>query len=488
MSASPNPSGRYDTTIRRRIRESQRIEMPQMPPLPNPRGVRDRAKTIALVLLGTILAGAILLATPFTTTSGERTPVVDAIFTSASAVAVTGLVTVDTGTHWNHAGQFVILVLIQIGGLGFMVGAGLLFQAMRGSRTSLHQSLMVQDGSPTVPLNEAVALARQIAVFTFVMEGVGWILLTMRFSQDMSLGSAVWHGLFHAISAFCNAGFDLQGDYRSLTGYRDSIGINAVVIALIQAGSLSFLVFRDVYQEAIGRIRNQTREGLSLDAKIVLTGNAVLLAIGFVVMLGSEWNGMLGGASNPNKVLASVFQAVSARTAGFATVDWAEANSVTEFVWLALMMIGGASGSAAGGVKITTMAIVFVAVLSAFRGEEESEVFRRRLPAPLLMQAMAVIAAFLLIHFVGTLLLASSEVFVSGSERAFIGLLYETMSAQATVGLSTGITPDLTGAGKLVLCVLMFIGRLGPLTLAYALQLRTQPRRYHYPVRRVRIG
>jgi trk system potassium uptake protein TrkH len=304
----------------------------------------------------------------------------------------------------------------------------------------------------------------------------------------MPLDQALWHGLFHAVSAFCNAGFDLEGDYQSLLAYRGSTTVNVTIMVLIQAGSLSFLVFRDVYQTLAARLRSRARQRLELDAKLVLIGNAILLLTGMVVLLGAEWNGMLRGSSPGGKLMAALFQSVSARTAGFATINWAEANVVTEFVWLALMFIGGASGSTAGGVKITTMAIVFVAVLSTFRGDEETEVFGRRIPTPLLMRAMAVIAAFLLIHFTGTLLLTASEHFSGSSETQFIALLFETMSAQATVGLSTGITPDLTAFGKVVLCVLMFVGRLGPLTLGYALQRRSGRRPYRYPAREVRIG
>jgi trk system potassium uptake protein TrkH len=188
------------------------------------------------------------------------------------------------------------------------------------------------------------------------------------------------------------------------------------------------------------------------------------------------------------KLMSATFQSAAARTAGFSTVPWDQAHSVTEFIWLVLMMIGGASGSTAGGVKIATVAVILIAVMSTFRGETEADVFHRRIPAPEIMRAMAVITFFLALHFSGTLLLASSEVFLAGADQNFIKLLFETMSALATVGLSTGITPDLTDSGKLVLCVLMFVGRLGPLTLAYALQMRSHQHRYRYPSGYVRIG
>ncbi|MGD9712457.1 MAG: TrkH family potassium uptake protein [Thermomicrobiales bacterium] len=483
-----SPERRHDVVLRRRVRTSQFIEMPEAPPHRKPHGVRERAKAFTLVLIGVMVTGTTLLSTPVTTSSGNRTPVVDAFFTSVSAVAVTGLVTVDTGTHWNWLGQLVILALIQLGGLGFMVGAGLFFHALRGSRTSLHETLYIREGSPSLALEQAVSLVRHITIFTFAVEGVGWILLTAHFWREMPLGSALWHGLFHSVSAFCNAGFDLQGDFRSLTGHGDSVLVNATVMLLIQAGSLSFLVFRDVYAVIVSRFTSHVRQGLQLDTKLVLTGNAILVLTGVLAMLAIEWHGMLARFSVHGKIMAAAFQSVSARTAGYSTVDWAGAHTLTDFVWLVLMMIGGASGSAAGGVKITTVAVVVVAMLSTFRGEDETEVFQRRISTSLLMRAVSVIGVFLAIHFAGTVLLTASEEFGGTEEAAFIALMYETMSALATVGLSTGITPDLTTAGKLVLCVLMFTGRLGPLTLAYALQRRSQKRSYRYAPGEVRLG
>jgi trk system potassium uptake protein len=481
-------SRRYDKVLRRRVRESQYIEVPQPVAPARPPGVRDRAKRFALILLAIMLAGAVLLATPLTTTSGDRTPVVDALFTSVSAVAVTGLVTVDTATHWNTLGQVIILLLMQIGGLGFMVGAGILFQLSRGGRTTLNQSLFLRDGSPSITLREASELSKHIALFMFAVEGIGWLVLSLRFSADMSTGTAIWYGLFHSVSAFCNAGFDLQGNFQSMTPYRDSLVVNITIAALVLAGALSFLVVRDVVEWLSGLRRGVARLALGLDAKLVLAGNLVLFVIGMVTMLVLEWNGMLARFSGLGKLSSASFQAIAGRTSGFATVDWESANSITQFVWLALMMAGGASGSTAGGVKITTVAIIFVAVLSTFRGEDEPEVFQRRLSTPLVMRAMSVVAAFMLAHFLGTVVLAFTEFSLSETDTELNRLFFETMSALATVGLSAGITAEMSDVGKVLLCLLMFIGRLGPLTLGYALQMRSHPHRYRYPEGDVRIG
>ncbi|MGE3799278.1 MAG: potassium transporter TrkG, partial [Thermomicrobiales bacterium] len=372
--------------------------------------------------------------------------------------------------------------------LGFMVGAGILFQVARGDRTTIGQSLFLRDGSPSISLQEATSLSRQIALFTVIVEGLGWFLLTVSFWPHMNWNQAIWHGLFHSVSAFCNAGFDLNGNYASLIGYRASYAVNISMAILVVAGALSFLVVREAV-DAVQSIRHKVRRPtLSLDAKLVLAGNLVIFVIAFLTMLVFEWRGMLAGQPWGDRVLGAGFQALVGRTSGFTTVDWAEANSITEFIWLAMMMIGGASGSTTGGVKIATVAVIFIAVLSTFRGEGETEVYHRRIPAPLLMRAMSIVAAFLLLHFAGTIFLATTEFSLGESDAEFNNLLFESMSALGTVGLSTGIAQEASEAGKILMCVLMFVGRLGPLTLGYALQMRSHPRRYRYSIGEVRIG
>ncbi len=483
------PGRKHDVVLRRRVRTSQYIEIPEAAPPPRAPGVRDRAKRFALILVVIMFAGGALLATPLTTRSGERTPVVDAFFTSVSAVSVTGFAIADTSTHWNAFGQVIILVLMQIGGLGFMVGAGILFQLSRGGRTTLKQSLFIRDGSPSITLQEATSLSRQIALFTVVVEGIGWLVLTLVFWREMRFEQAVWHGLFHSVSAFCNAGFDLQGNGESLIGYRGSWAMNGAIAIIALAGALSFLVVRESL-ELLASLRKQVsrRPVLSLDAKLVLSGNLVVFGIGFLAMLALEWNGMLANRSVSQRVLGAGFQALAGRTSGFATVDWTQANSITEFVWLAMMMVGGASGSTTGGVKIATVAVIFVAVLSTFRGDDETEAFQRRIPTPLLMRSMSIVAAFLLFHFLGTIALAMTEYSLSESSTELNNMLFETMSGLATAGLTTGIAQGLSDVGKVLMCVLMFVGRLGPLTLGYALQMRTHPRNYRFPSGDVRIG
>jgi trk/ktr system potassium uptake protein len=457
------------------------IELPPPAKPPSPPHPGRHAQTFVGALAVIILASAALLSSPWTTESGEPTPTVDALFTAVSAVAVTGLVTVDTATHWNRLGEAVILVLIQIGGLGFMVGASIVLQALRRGTTRLSDVLLIREGAPTLSLRDAVVLSRRIVLFTFAVEAVGAVVLTLHFWQEMPLPEALWFGVFHAVSAFCNAGFDLQGEFVSLIPYQDSLVINVAMILLIQAGALSYLVLSDA-----ATCRRWAR--LAVDTKLVLLINTILLLVGMAVFLFVEWGGVLAGTSEGMRPLTALFQSATARSAGLTTVSFGQVQAVTLFFWMALMFIGGASGSVAGGVRLATVGVVAAALVSTLRGDEETQVFGRRVPAALIFRAMAVIAIMLTVHFAATTLLAATQVWEGGEEISFVALMFETMSALATVGLSTGITPSLTTAGKLLLCAVMFFGRLGPLTAVYALQRHQRPTRLRFPSVAVRIG
>jgi trk system potassium uptake protein TrkH len=438
---------------------------------------------LAFVVL--IAAGTAVLATPWVTRAREPTPVIDAFFTAVSASSVTGLVVVDTLEHWNWFGQLVVLTLIQIGGLGFSVGASILLQMLRrgaGSYT-LRDEMLLKDGAPALSLREAVALAERIIRFTLIVEGAGAVILATWFATaaDMHLLDALWNGLFYAIAAFCNAGFDLAGGFLSLQLAATDVWVNLVVMALIQAGALSYIIFADV-------TRQRSWRSLALDTKIVLALNSLLLSGGALVFLAAEWGGALAGHPIGSKVLASLFQSVAARTAGFTTVDWNLAHPLTIFFWLGLMFIGGASGSTAGGVRLNTVGVVVAAVFSTLRGNPETQVWGRRIATPLVFRAVTVIAIYLLLYGVVTVSLSTAEHHVGHRETGMIDLMFESMSALATVGVSTGITPALTAAGKFILCVAMFVGRLGPLTAVYALQRHQRPERYRFPEEAVRIG
>ena len=469
-----------DRIIRRRLQATQVIELPAAPERPTIPNVRRHAKLFALALLALVVICGGLLTLPVFSRNGEWTPFVDAVFTSTSAATVTGLVVVDTANHWNIAGQVLILALIQAGGLGFMVGANLLLRALQRSAAGLRETLLLQDGAPTLSLREAAELSGQIVRFTLFMEGIGAVVLATRFAFDYPIHLAVWYGIFHAISAFCNAGFDLQGGFRSVSGYQDSIFVNVMLMILIQAGSLSYLFFADI------AIRRRFAR-LALETKIILLMNALMLVLGASIFLGAEWNASLSGVPVVERPLVALFQSVSARTAGFATINFDTATNITLFTWVAIMFVGGASGSTAGGVKLTTVGVVGLAVVSTVRGQLEPQVFGRRIPTTLIFRAMAVIAIMFAAHFVATLGVVISE-HQTGGDVPFIAILVEAMSALAPVGVSTGIAPALSDPAKIVLCATMFFGRLGPLTAVYALQIRQHVVRYKFPEALVRIG
>lgn len=471
-----------DRIIRRRVNPTREITLPTpQPERKESPGVQHSAKIFVLALAALVLAGSLLLTLPWMSRDGEVTHPVDALFTATSAASVTGLVTVDTYDHWNFVGQVVILLLIQTGGLGFMVGASIVLRMIgRGGGQRLRDARLIQDGAPAVTLRESLELSRRIARFTFATEAVGAVLLSIRFAQDMPWHEAIWQGIFHSVSAFCNAGFDIRGQYRSLIEYQDSIWVSFVVMGLIQAGALSYIVLADT-------VKKRRWTELATNSKLVLLFNAVLILVGFVMFLGAEWNGALQDTAVPYRPLVALFQSVSPRTAGFATENFATLSSFTLFVIIGLMFIGGASGSTAGGVKLQTFGVVIVAVTSTLKGHDEPQVFRRRIGIPLVMRTLAVLSLFFAAHFLITLCLALTER-LYGVQPAFQELLFEAMSALATVGLSTGITPELSTPGKLLIVLAMFFGRIGPLTAAYALQRRQEIRRYRFPEGRVNIG
>lgn len=454
--------------------------MPDAPSRRDVPHVRTHAKRFAGAFFLLVVLGSGLLALPWVTESGDSTPFIDAFFTAISAGSVTGLVVVDTQDHWNLAGEIIILALIQAGGLGFMVGASIVLTSM-GRGLSLSDSLMLQDGSPTLSLQEATTLSKRILRYIFICEAIGAVLFTARFWQDEEPAVAIWHGIFHSVAAFCNAGFDLRGSYRSLTEYVDSPLINGVTIFLVQAGALSFLVVSDAWQRRSWR-------RISLDSKLVLVMNVAMLTSGSLTVLFLEWNSALAQLDTIAKPLAAVFQSVSARTAGFATIPFDQLEAPTLFVWVALMMVGGTAGSTAGGIKLATLAIIIIAVVSTIRGQQEPQAFGKRISSLLVFRALAIIALFLFVHFVITVALAVSEDVFFDKDFGFLPIMFEAMSALATVGLSTGITTELSTAGKLILCLGMFFGRLGPLTFVYALQRRQRPARYRYAEAGVRLG
>ncbi len=469
-----------------RLRRGNRADGPRIlrfkdeVPLNGVPSFRQSAQRFILALVVILLVSTALLASPWTSASGQPTPLIDAVFTAISAACITGLVTVDTQTHWNGVGKAVILILMQIGTLGFLVGASLVLQVLRRG-ASLRDSLLLRDGEPALTLHEARTLTGQILKFTLIVQALGAISITIGFVPERSVPDAIWHGVFLSVSAFSNACFDLTGGFQSLIPYRDVVWFNLVIMGLIQAGSLGYLILSDVWR---GRRWNV----LTLDTKLVLISHGLLLALGAGCFLFLEWGGAMATAPDWSKPMISLFQSVSTRSGGFATVDLGQAAGATLFLFAILMMIGGAPASTAGGVRLTTVAVVVVSVLSTLRGQNEPQVMRRRIETSLIYRALTVIVLFMALHGAATVALYITENHFGGADFAFMPLLFEAASALATDGLSTGITQSLTTAGKVVLCVTMFVGRIGPLTAVFALQQRQRPARYRYPAEPVRIG
>lgn len=466
--------------VRRRLDAQSVIHLKQETTKHVETTVTSHAKQFVLAVVIIVFIGALLLMIPFAAEEDQSTNFVDALFTSVSAFSVTGLVTVDTQSHWSFFGELVVLVLIQLGGFGFMAGTSLMLIAL-GRRASLRGNMMMQDGSPTMTLRDASQLSMKIIRFMVIVEAIGAVILTLHFMRYESFLNSVWWGIFHSVSAFCNAGFDLQGGFGSLSNHNESPVILMTIAGLIQFGALSYMVVSDVWKK-------RRWKPLYLDTKLVLIANFALIAVAAVLFLIVEWNSSLHIVEPGWRPLNASFQAIAARTAGFSSADWSVAHNSTMYLWIVVMMIGGAAGSTAGGVKLATIAVVVMTVASTIRGQSVPQAFGRRISVQIVFRALAIITLFMATHFLLSMMLVMTEDVLNLQSFSFLSLMFEAMSALATVGLSTGITPDLSYGGKIVLMVGMFIGRLGPITLAYALQNRQRRERYLYAEADIRIG
>lgn len=426
----------------------------------------------------TILVGAILLNLPIASQSGQAVGFVNALFISTSAVCVTGLVVVDTASQWTYFGQGVILLLIQIGGLGFMT-MGTLFALILGRKITLKERLIIQESLNQFNIAGLVKLTQYILMMTFTIEGIGAIVLSTRFIPMYGLVKGIWFSIFHSVSAFCNAGFDLMGNFSSLTSFVKDPIVSLTVAFLIILGGLGFVVILELIQK-----RNFKR--LTLHAKIVLTMTASLLTTGFVLFMVLEYNNSatLGQLSFVQKNIAAFFQAVTPRTAGFNTIPIDKLNVASVFLTIVLMFIGGASGGTAGGVKVTTIGVLISSMHSVIVGNHDAEAFKRRIPRNIIDKSMTIVGLSMILVVLVTMVLSVSE-----TQHGFVELFFETVSAFGTVGLSMGITPSLTVIGKLIITLLMFFGRVGPLTIFMALSsLNRQRANYRYPEEKLIVG
>ncbi|MGF7059557.1 TrkH family potassium uptake protein [Brassicibacter mesophilus] len=435
------------------------------------------AQVLVLGFAGLILIGATLLNLPLASIDGKSIGFIDALFTSASAVCVTGLVVVNTAAHWTIFGKIIILVLIQICGLGFMTMATLV-ALLLGKKITLKERLIMQEELNQFTLSGLVKLTRYVIISTLIIEGVGAVFLATRFIPTYGPLKGAWFSLFHSISAFCNAGFDLTGE--SIMPFVSDTIVNFTIGLLVIIGGLGYTVYIDLTV-------NRSIRKCSLHTKLVLFITIALLLLGFIFIFAVEYNNpdTLGNLSFGGKILASVFQSIVPRTAGFNSIDMASVTNATAFLIIIFMFIGGSPGSTAGGIKTTTFGAIILGIISVLKGNDDVEIYKKRIPHLLIYRALAITGIGLLLVIFVTMVLTITE-----SGYSFMDVLFETTSAFGTVGLSRGLTPNLSTIGRLIITLTMFAGRVGPLTMVFALAKKQKENKgkYRYPEERILVG
>lgn len=431
-----------------------------------------------------ILFGGILLSLPISSASGEFTPLLDSIFTATSAICVTGLVTLDTGTHWNYFGKTIIMILIELGGLGFM-SISTLIALVIGKRITLKERLVIQEAYNSQNLQGIIRLVKYLLLFTIGTQVTAALVLMTQFIPMYGLGRGIYYGFWHAVSAFCNAGFDLFGNevtgkFQSLTLMNTNKVIVITLGMLIIVGGLGFAVWSELWNAwKMGKKFNR----FSFHTKVVLSLTLVLIVVPTFIFLGLEWSNTLEGMSFGNKLVNAWFAAVTPRTAGFNSISTTDMVPASRFITMLLMFIGGSPGSTAGGIKTTTFAVVLFTIISVLKGREDTELFSRRLSKSTVYKAVSIFAIGLTLIMVDVVLLSITE---GGSSLEVI--LYEVFSAFGTVGLSQGITPFLSSPGKIIIGITMYLGRVGPITVMLALANLKPPAATRYPEDKLLIG
>lgn len=439
--------------------------------------MRNPIRLVPSLFLLAIAIGTVLLSLPIATADGTRASVLTALFTATSAVAVTGLVVVDTGSYWSPFGQVAILLMFQIGGLGIMTAATL-FGLIAGRGFGLHDRMATQVERGRLETGDALSVLKLVFAITIAVEAVVAAILALRMmtSYDMNAGTALWHGVFHSVSAFNNAGFSTHAD--SVMGYQSDPVILVPIMLAVILTALGFPVMQDLRDKRFAWKR------WSLHSKVTVYGTAALLALGLVAILAMEWSnaGTLGPMGVGSKLLNAAFHSVMPRTAGFNSVDVGAFHDQTLMVNYLLMFIGGGSAGTAGGIKVTTFIVLFAIVLSEVLGRRDAGLFDRRFGSEVERQALTVTV------LAASLIFAATTYIASITSLALPEILFECISAFSTVGLSTGITADLPPSAQVVIVLLMFIGRVGTITVATALAVGRPTRPYRYPKENLIVG
>ena len=430
-----------------------------------------------------ILIGTMLLMLPIATNSGESTSFLDALFTATSSVCVTGLIVVDTATHWNLFGQIVIILLIQIGGLGFMT-VTTLFALITKKKINLKERLLIQEALNQLDLSGLVKLTRYVLLMTFLIEGFGALILSTAFIPEFGLIKGIWFSIFHAISAFCNAGFDLMGNvsgpFTSITRYVNNTTVSLTISLLIVLGGIGFPVILDV-------VKNKKISKLNIHSKVVLITTAILIFTGmiFIFFIESSNTKTLGNLSLKGKLLGALFQSITTRTAGFNTIDLASMHQSSLFIMIILMFIGASPCSTGGGIKTTSIATIVLAVKSFIIEREDIVVFERRVGINAVRKAVS-------IFFIGVLVVITGILAINLTQDSFdlIESAFEVVSAFATVGSSIAGSSNLNTFGKIVIMIYMFMGRVGFLTIFIALLSKNSSKKQiiRFPEGKIIVG
>lgn len=438
----------------------------------------SRIQIISLGFIIIILTGVLLLKLPFATKSGEAADWMTAIFTATSATCVTGLVVVDTFTYWSRFGQAVILCLIQIGGLGFM-SIGIFLLVFFKKRIGLRERGLMQESVSALQIGGMVRIVKMIIAGTVLFEGTGAVLLSIRFIPMLGIKEGIFYSVFHAISAFCNGGFDLMGrygQYSSLVMFYDDWLVNIVIMSLITIGSLGFLVWQDI------RDKKLNFKKYRLHTKIVLVMTFAVLIVSSILFMIFEWDNTMAGMTIPQRIWTSMFSSVTARTAGFNSVDTGLLTDSSKLLTIFLMFMGGSPGSTAGGIKTTTVVVVFLYLWSNIRNDTGCNIFGRRLDDEVIKRAS-------LVFYINLFLALGAGLAISAVQQLnFLDILFEVISAIGTVGMTTGITRSLNMVSRGILILLMYCGRVGSMTFAMSFIEKRKNAPVKLPVEKITVG
>lgn len=437
----------------------------------------NAVQVLAIGFALVILIGGIILSLPISSVDGKYTNFLDSIFTSTSAVCVTGLVTVDTGTHWNDFGKIVIMLLIETGGLGFM-SITIFIAVLLGKKITLKDRLIMQEAMNTFNIQGLVKMVEYVLGFTFIVQVCGALLLSTQFIPQFGVQRGIFYSIFHSVSAFCNAGFDLFGNYDSLVNYSNNSVVLLTIAFLIIIGGLGFTVSLELFN-----YRNAKR--LSTHSKIVLTITIALIVLGAAFILLVEYRNpeTIGKMSFADKLLNAFFASVTPRTAGFNSISTTEMTIAGKLMTIILMFIGGASGSTAGGLKVTTFGVLVFTVISVIKGRDDTEVFGRKFSKETVYKAFTLLSISMMLVLIVTTILTIAE-----PDKLFINLLYEATSAFGTVGLTAGVTQSIGWVSKITLIITMYLGRVGAMTVILAVINKKKKSGIRYPEAKILIG